>query len=281
MESAAHAALKKVALAYLVSRGCVAAATEVAAPVPRWRVDAAGYAEHEFAGGDPQDHAPAHATIIIECKQARGDFLSDARRLDRLLHLRDRLDAARRRAEEGRLKPANPHLRRSGSFLFADLESWDLHEARDPAYERLLSRLERVEKSIYGDTKFGRLVRYSQADYLYILAPVGVLRPRETPPGWGLIEADPRALSAVASGDLGAARAPVRLSVPASPRPALPGTRSRLLRNIAVAATRTVLEQQGLDRSLQGLLPLGRPGESAAPGPARVSLAPLDRRAGA
>ena len=39
-----------------------------------------------------------------------------------------------------------------------------------------------------------QLARWRTADHLVVMAPAGLLRPREVPSGWGLVEVDSRAL---------------------------------------------------------------------------------------
>jgi hypothetical protein len=80
--------------------------------------------------------------------------------------------------------------------------------------------------------------RYALADRLYVLAPRGVIRPRELPLGWGLMECPAGVLRGrpKPAGELAQAEVSVAaFSAHHAPRTQV---RARLLRNIAVAATR-------------------------------------------
>ncbi len=198
VETIDHSALKSLAIAWLFSQRCRVVATEVTTAVPRWRVDAAGWRE-----GGLRDES-----IAVECKQSRADFFRDDEQRDELVAERDRLLAKRRQLEESRLKVFEPHLCRRDESLFTDAADWDFTASRDDGYRRVLLDLRRVDQRLHGQTKFCLMTRYRLADRLYILAPRGMLRPREIPEGWGLLEAlrdDSRRTNA-ADGDRGIAR---------------------------------------------------------------------------
>jgi hypothetical protein len=251
METTAHQRLKLLALALLRERGGRAAAIEVHCPLARYRVDVAGYVDTlppRGAGlahdaGDVEEarrrgrrRVPPR-TVLIECKQSRSDFLRDRRDQDRLLRARVALDRFRVRLEHGRVRAAEPELRRSGTALFPELEEWDYARSRLPAYRDVLRRLRRLDEMLHGETKFCRIARYALADRLYILAPRGVLRPGDVPPGWGLLESSlrDRPIEPDLFGEL-----PVSVAVPAPPLRPRDEHRQRLLRNIAVAAAARV-----------------------------------------
>ncbi len=251
MESVAHRTLKSLAVHWLLSRGCVAVGEEVAAPLPRWRFDAAGWAD---SGGDPR-------SIVVECKQARADFLREDSSVARLLEDRERWSARCEDLAENVVKRHEPHLRHSGSALFSEMESWDLGASRVTAYRRALAELRRIEEALYGETKFSLMARYALADELYVLAPAGLIRRRELPMGWGLLEVSPPTLrrlqrTGVACAWRGDALLPedppVIASVLAPVRKTLDARRLRLLRNIAVSATRAAYRA-----------PVARPGPAA------------------
>lgn len=233
METITHRALKRHAVAYLRESGCCAAAVEVQSPVPRHRVDAAGWSDGprlpEAARRRGEARTPA--TWIIECKASRADFLRDRADRDRLLARRARLEAQRADLEREFIPAAEPHLLRGEGFLFPDLESWDFAASRLPAYREVVRDLARVDRALYGDTKFCVLAAWRLADRLLIAAPRGMLRPGEVPRGWGLLEFD-----GVREGEGEAAAWSVRLEAPALGSPER--RRLRLLRNIAVAGTR-------------------------------------------
>jgi hypothetical protein len=196
-------------------------------------------------GNDTTDHRLRRTllrcpprTILIECKQSRDDFLRDRAELARLLKDRARLEGIRAHLEEHRIKPCEPHLRRSGSALFQELESWDFAASKLGDYRKVLRELRRLEKTLYGQTKFCMVARYRLADRLYLATPAGLLKPHELPPGWGLLECprrwlhDPPSLFDVAGPPI------LRVAAAAPERNAPLKFHHALLRNIAVAATR-------------------------------------------
>lgn len=228
----------------MLNQGCVAAAPEVRCPIARHRVDAAGYLDPLpkrlqalASDGSGLNHAKSTTclqrgligkTVIVECKQSRADFLTDSRDADDLLVERARLERVRTTLEEQIVKVCEPQLRRSGTRLFSELEEWDFERSRVASYRGVLNDLRRVDERLHGERKFWTLWHYRLADWLYLSAPPGVIRTREVPPGWGLIETQPGAEPMVKI------RAP-ELS-------GKPEHRQRLLRNIAVAATRRMAD---------------------------------------
>jgi len=257
METPTHAALKRLALGWLLHRGCRIAAEEVACPLNRWRLDVAGFLDRAPTPEPPgSENAPLWAasglapssgrrvpirTIVIECKQSRSDFLRDRAARDRLLALRGRLEDRRERLERTFLPRVEPHLRRSGASLFPECEEWDFAASRTPAYAALLERLEKIDQSLYGQTKFCRASQYRLADELLILAPRGLLAPGEIPRGWGLLEATRSGLRQALRGRPEEAGALLRTRVEPSVLTPPSKHRARLLRNIAAAATRASL----------------------------------------
>lgn len=256
-----------MALAYLVTRGFDAAALEVRCPASRYRVDAAGYLDTAFpatadpAAVDPDPafdplhnlfvsarsnrdarRLPEPRTVIIECKQARSDFMRDRQNVNTLLTERERL-VARRMLIEQRLMADHPELRQSGTALFADLESWDFGATGVRSYRRCLRDLRRVDARLYSETKFYLAAQHRLADRLYLLMPRGVISSREAPAGWGLIEAEPRIFRGRPKTlkDLGCLLSDERVLRLRKQAPDLAPPahrRNALLRNIAVAATR-------------------------------------------
>lgn len=240
METDEHRQLKLASLAVLRAVGYESLAVEVACPGSSFRVDVAGYraapaALPEGGGGPPSltdsafDPLRTCRTVIVECKRSRGDFLRDGRHLQDLIVRRCALNAFRRELEVRILRVAEPHLRGAGSMLFAELEEWDYAASRLPSYHRVLRELRSIDKQVHGQTKFWAMARYGLADALVIAAPAGLIAADEVPPGWGLLEFT------------GLSERPsvrrlrwesAELDRSNDPR------RARLLRNIAIAATR-------------------------------------------
>ncbi len=247
VETIMHSLLQTLAVEFLRSLGSPAAATEVRCPIARYRVDVAGYLDRwpdvpaVGAGPGADRRRPSPRTVIIECKCSRGDFLRDRGETDRLLAHRDALDRMRRGIEERRIKAHEPHLRRSGSSLFPELEQWDFAASRLRGYRQVVRDLRRIDRALYGQTKFFMVARYALADRLYLAAPRGMIRPRELPRGWGLLECAPPARA------LGTA-------VEAPELPARPEHRARLLRNIAASACRHLARLRDLEPAPAGVI---------------------------
>lgn len=251
METREHLGLKELAAAWLLSMGCRAVAHEVPCPVARFRVDAAGWSEHDWRDGvDPAAHGSvfeaersgaamrAPKTLVVECKASRADFMRDDLRVDDLLAERDRLLARKAEIERELIPVHEPHLRASGDALFEQEASWDFGRSRLLPYRRVLRQLSKVEERLHGQTKFNLIARWRLADELWILAATDVVRRREVPEGWGLAECNPALLRRGIGHALRMGTLPLRVVVPA-PRHASPEhRRARLLRNIAVALTK-------------------------------------------
>lgn len=266
METAHHSTLKRLAAAFLLREGFQAVGIEVRCPGSRYRVDAAGYLDQlpwptakDARGaatlwstippdtGMHRNRRCPPRTIIIECKQSRSDFIRDDGRAEELLALRDQARRWKSLLEEKRIKVSEPHLRESGSALFTQLETWNFAGSRLTSYRKLLRRIRQLEAQLHGETKFCLMSRYRLADQLYLLAPRGLVRAREVPDGWGLIEvsrAQMRDVSALAKpqatmwhdGMNQTHEFQMTFEAPVLNSPVR--FRDRLLRNIAVAATR-------------------------------------------
>lgn len=245
VESDVHRALKRLAVAFLREHGCRVVATEVRCPIARFRLDVAGYADTTGSRHEAMDVRPTTAgsrrcdprTIIVECKASRTDFLRDARDAARLLRERDHLEALRTHLLERSLARGAPLRPGAAASLFVDVESVDESAITSPSYRAVVRRLNRLERTLYGETKFATLRRYRLADRLYICAPTGTIRPRELPTGWGLLEAGRAALAAPdPDRDLfGIPRLQVRCL--AADLQSSGRHRDRILRNVAVAAS--------------------------------------------
>ncbi|MBC02752.1 MAG: hypothetical protein CMJ34_05530 [Phycisphaerae bacterium] len=265
MESFAHLELKRLAVAWLARLGCQAIATEVRCPISKYRIDVAGWLDHADgelldAGGleaerpgiaaslftnrsrGPRSKGPRRPrTIVVECKRSRPDFIRDDRDADRLKARLESLRRTRTKFERDLIPRSEPHLRESGSSLFPDLETWDFEGSRTSAYRRLLRTIERIERRLHGETKFHTMPRYRLADHFYLFTPTGLLKPRELPDGWGLVECGHRSLrdGAGTLGELDALPLRERVACPSIDSPM--ERRHRMLRNIAAAAGRSVI----------------------------------------
>lgn len=288
METFEHLELKRLAIAWLVRLGCRAVATEVKCPISRYRVDVAGWLDHAEgelldAGGleaerpgiaaslfnngrrPPSSKGPRRPrTIVVECKQSRSDFVRDDRDADRIKNRLESLRRTRERFERRLIPEAEPHLRESGGSLFPELERWDFEGSRTSSYRRTLRLIERLERRLHGETKFHTMPRYRLADHLYLFTPANMLAPTEVPTGWGLVECGRRRLRRGAGelGELDDLPLRERVACPSLDSPA--SRKQRLLRNIAVAASRSVIRDAAAATSPRTAdPPPRRPGDEA------------------
>lgn len=248
-ETTRHLQLKDLALAWLRAVGCRAVALEVSCPFHRYRFDALGWIDHAddpraiAAFGPPAGDPRAPRAIAVECKQSRADFASDDRDPAELAKRKAYLLERRRIIEEMRVKVRETHLRDDTTSLFEELATWEFGRSRIAAYRNVLDELDLIDRKLGIDTKFAKLSKWRTADHLVVMTPAGLLRPREVPAGWGLVEVEPRALRKgfdpardLAEGDplpCALRVAPLSLATPEA-------RRQRLLRNLAVAACRGV-----------------------------------------
>jgi hypothetical protein len=193
-------------------------------------VDAAGYAEQ----GTPL----VASTSIVECKASRADFLRDDLQVDALLLERERLLERKRVIETDLIPVHEPQLCRSHEALFQQDAQWEFERSRLLPYRRVMRDLGRVEERLHGQTKFNLIARWRLADQMWVLAPSGVVRAREVPPGWGLAECSGTVLRRGVRHALDLGSLPLRVVVPAPTHLSPTPRRARLLRNIAVALTR-------------------------------------------
>lgn len=186
----------------------------------------------------PQAAKKVSRTVMIECKQVRSDYLRDGKETEKLIHRREQLTRIRRSIEENRVKLLEPHLCHTGTALFSEFDEWDFSESKLPSYHSVTKALERVDQALHGQTKFSTIARYHLADYLYIAAPRDMIRPRELPPGWGLLECpDDWLCNGGDSASLFDGPQLFEVRVPAPLHESKMKWKMRLLRNIAVSAS--------------------------------------------
>ena len=272
-ETKRHIQLKDIALAWLRAVGCRAVALEVSCPFHRYRFDALGWLDHADdpravaafgapQGADLKDGPRAPRVIAVECKQSRADFASDDADPGELAKRKAYLLERRAAIEELRVKVRETHLKNDHSSLFEELATWEFGQSKIAAYRNVLTELDAIDAKMGIDTKFAQLTRWRTADHLVVMTPAGLLRPREVPSGWGLVEVDSRALKKgwepVAGDPLPCTTrvAPSHLGTPDN-------RRARLLRNLAVAASRGVG---------YGLIPPPEKNAADAPSAAEPSL---------
>lgn len=217
-ESASHARLKSLALAWAQANGFAICGVEVRVPRSGYRADVAAIGRGTGA-----------RTALFECKQARSDLLKDAHaEADTRAWLAELTE--RRRTLEELLAVHRPDLRR-GEALWPEYDTWDFSSLEHRAHREVLAELATLQRRVLRGTKFSKLFRYRCADFLYLVVEDGIFAEAEIPAGWGLL---------VRNGDaVRLARSPVPLDTAAEQRAAL-------LEMIAVAGTRAVNRAAGV-----------------------------------
>jgi hypothetical protein len=214
-ETAAHATLKRLAVAWAQANGFPICGLEVRVPKSGYRADVAAY-RRAGSGGDA-------CAAVFECKQARADLLKDAH-VEAAARTRLAELTERRRNLEAMLAAHRPDLWR-GEALWPEYDAWDFSGLEHHGYRGLLAELETVQRRVLHGTKFSKMFRYRCADFLYLVVEDNIFAAAEVPAGWGLL---------VHTGEtMTLARPPARLD----PTPA---QRQALLESIALAGTRAV-----------------------------------------
>lgn len=190
-ETVQHRTLKRLALLWAQANGYVICAAEVSLPNLQFRLDVAGYKpamalpSSTGAGAARRKVPSLGTTAIFECKQARLDFVRDARCAQLMLLRLAKLEERKARSEEA-LKIHCPSLR-NGDSLFAEYESYDFGRAGYEVYEKVLAEIRTISQRLYRETKFEKLYRWKAANLHYVVAEAGLIKAHEVPAGWGLL----------------------------------------------------------------------------------------------
>ncbi|MDB6117855.1 MAG: hypothetical protein JWO08_1636 [Verrucomicrobiaceae bacterium] len=182
-ETAAHRALKRAAVLWAQVQGFNLVAEEVRIPRSSYRADVVA-CETTLKGG-PR----VLRSAIFECKQARSDLLKDSRAIQ---HTTERIaELMARKHELDRLLGLHyPSLRRSDELFAEFVVPVEADKLGHEGYAAIVRELDRLQRRLYGKTKFDRLRTYKNADLHYIVIGPGILRAHEAPAGWGLLEWD-------------------------------------------------------------------------------------------
>jgi hypothetical protein len=176
-ETAAHLALKRLALLWAQENGFPICALEVSLPKCRYRADVAAYR--------PEKNNAVGVTAIFECKQSVPDFRRDA---CRSAVSRARLETVYRRRQilEKHLRVHYPTLR-TGETLFPEWDSCDFNTINHRGYARVSRELIALQRHLRDGRKFEKLARYGCANLFFLVLPNELLREPEAPLGWGLL----------------------------------------------------------------------------------------------
>jgi len=252
-ETPAHRLLKQAALIWALEQGYRAGGFEVKLPNSNFRADVAACRLERLASYECE----IGLTAAFECKQARPDFLNDAKpeaeSLDRLAALNQR-----RKKLEQLVGTHYPNLRQ-GDTLFPEFDRTDVSEVRHDGYQKVIREIRIVETAIFGRTKFDRLVRYRCVDLCYLVIRPGILQPEETPIDWGVLSPEDASCD-LDSGDaeipkLQLVRKPQRIDAPETHR-------LELLHQLAVSGTLRQLRESGFEEDLWERLHPGHQSDS-------------------
>ena len=176
-ETAAHLALKRLALLWAQDNGYPIAALEVSLPQCRYRADVAAYRPEK-------NHSLGH-TAVFECKQSGPDLRRDDCRSPQTLA---RLESVYRRRQilEKHLRVHYPTLR-TGETLFPEWDACNFAAIEHRGYRRVVRELTALQSQLRDGRKFEKLTRYACANLFFLVAPNDLLREPEAPLGWGLL----------------------------------------------------------------------------------------------
>lgn len=176
-ETAAHLALKRLALLWAQEHDYPIAALEVSLPKCRYRADVAAYR--------PQRNSALGHTVVFECKQSAPDLRRDDCRSPQT---RARLEAVYRRRQilEKHLRIHYPTLR-TGDTLFPEWDAHDFAALDHRGYRRVNRELTALQSQLRDGRKFEKLTLYACANLFFLVLPSYLLCEPEAPLGWGLL----------------------------------------------------------------------------------------------
>ena len=204
-ETEAHLHLKKLAMDWIRGQGFRACAQEVRIPKSGYRADVMGYhrwspelqaidvlpdssesGASSFSFSDADGAFQPGFTAILECKQSRSDFLRDEGEWE---ELQSRVETLKkRRLVLERLIRTHHEEWTLKESLFSEMDPIALDRVQHPTYLKVLRQLATLSKRKKKESKFDCLSRYEVANLLYLVVEPGLILPRETPSGWGLLE---------------------------------------------------------------------------------------------
>jgi hypothetical protein len=239
-ETRAHRLLKQAALLWAQQEGYRAAGLEISLPNSRYRADAAACGLDKPAPRQRQ----VGLSAVFECKQARSDFLNDARpeteSIARLAHLN------RRREKLERLVGTHYPTLRQGESLFPEYDRADVEAISHEGYRKVIAEIRQLENVVFGKTKFDRLIRYRCANLHYLVIRPGILDPAEVPLAWGILAPETEDFDADAEAPvppLEMLRSPAFIEAPEAHR-------LELLHRIAVSGTWRLNREAGIDHDI-------------------------------
>ncbi len=176
-ETAAHRALKRLALLWAQENGYPIAALEVTLPKCNYRADVAAYR--------PAKNNCLGVTAVFECKQSAPDFRRDNCRGETASA---RLESIYRRRQilEKHLRIHYPTLR-TGDTLFPEWEAHDFAAIEHRGYARVTRELLALQRQLRDGRKFEKIARYACANLFFLVAPDDLVRGPAVPLGWGLL----------------------------------------------------------------------------------------------
>jgi hypothetical protein len=178
-------ALRGLALRWALSQGFKVAATGVALPSLKTRVDVAACKPEAPKRVKGKLALRAGATLLIECfhgKPRTSDELPEESALARLAELEQQ-----RAVYEEAMRRSFPTLR-EGETLFPEFDVYRFQDVGSAEYAALLKEIELLSLQVHHGTRFGKLGRWPAANLRYVAAECGAVHLKELPAGWGLLE---------------------------------------------------------------------------------------------
>lgn len=217
--------LRQLALGFLAARKPAGLAAQVPVRLRKYQVAAAAFWTRE-AGRQKE----IVRTAVVEIYTARDRCFADCADHRAILESIHEL-RARRELLQAEIRRREPHLADTDD-LFAEYRTWHYERSADPAYSKLLRKLEKLRHTLHKGSRLERIRNAGVADDLYLAVPEGVIEADEIAAGWGLlhITGDGRMVEVT--------RPEAQLCTPAG--------RQLLVANIAAAAARSVLFTAGV-----------------------------------
>lgn len=231
--------LQQLALGFLCSLGPEAVALQVPARFRKYQVAAAGF----WRGESGRGREVSRTAVVVVYERFEHCFAECADRDAQLAAIHGL--RAEKKQLEAEIRIREPELGATDD-LFAEFRSWNYAGSRNPEYQKLRRRLEKLQHSLHQGSRLEHIRRTGVADLCYLAVPAGLVAPDEIAAGWGLVY-----LHTDRTFELVREAEPQMIATPAG--------RRMLAQNIAVAAARAVCFSAGVDRLRSGEIGFRRP----------------------
>ncbi|MDR0931450.1 MAG: hypothetical protein LBM70_00300 [Victivallales bacterium] len=217
----------QLCVGFLASLSPDAIATDVPARRYKYKTAAAGFWRNNLS----RNREVVRTAVIVFLDRLDNCFC-DCAEPQKLL---DAIHAMRNDKErlEAEIRDAEPELAATDD-LFGEFRSWDYASSKNPAYLKLLRKLEKLQRALHRGNRLERIRRAAVADLCFLAVPAGLIAPDEIANDWGLVYLnDDRTFTLIRDAEL-------QDAISAK-------NRQLFAQNIAVAATNAVLFMEGVD----------------------------------